>query len=270
MNGKKHMPDYLFDKINDIKGKIKKSDNILLFLDYDGTLVTFKDKPADVVTTYEVESIISQIIGLKEFKVAIITGRTLSDIKKLIDIEGLSYAALHGLQIEMSDGSKYDIKAKEELQLILKEVKNLAKQRFQNEKGVLLEDKLYTFALHYRMVEDNRENNIKMDFIKIIKSVDTNNKLDILPGSKLIEIRPKGWNKGKAVDLLTSHIKSDSVLPIYIGDDTTDEDAFNVLKDMGITIYVSNNSNLKTAAKYWLKDPDDVLKFLDILSNKDF
>lgn len=259
------MPEYLLDHLYQISDRINKADEIYLFLDYDGTLVSFENRPQDVVTSQEVKIVITHLLHNKKFTVIIVTGRTLYEIKKLLDIEGLSFAALHGLQINLSNGMNYNWKPMNNLRKILENIKKFAEKKFQNERRIILEDKEFTVALHYRMLNEEKIKDVVDGFIEIVKAKDTSNKLDILHGSKVVEIRPAGWNKGKAVELISSNIISKNALQIYIGDDTTDEDAFRYINNQGITIFVSNDTNRSTTAQYWLKDPDDVIKFLKSL-----
>ena len=259
------MPDYLFYHLYQISEKINKADEIFLFLDYDGTLVSFENRPQDVVTSSEVKKVLSNLLQHQNFKIIIVTGRTLSEIKKLLDLDGLSFAALHGLQIELSNGKIYKCKSSNDFQRILKNIKDLAEKRYQSEKGIFLEDKEFTLAFHYRMLAEEKIKDIVDSFIEIVKTTDTDNKLDILHGSKVSEIRPEGWNKGKAVELISSNTNSNNTIILYIGDDTTDEDAFQYLNNQGITVFVSNNTNRSTMAKYWLKNPEEVINFLKSL-----
>jgi trehalose 6-phosphate phosphatase len=261
------MPEYLFDHFYQITDKINKTDKIVLFLDYDGTLVYFKNKPQEVVTPNEIKTVLSHLIQIQKFTIVIVTGRSLYDIKKLLDIDELSFVALHGLQIELSNAKSYIWEPTDDIRKILKNIKNLTEKKFQNKKGIYFEDKELTFALHYRMLAKEKIKDVVERFIELVKAVDTNNKLDILHGSKVIEIRPEGWNKGKAVELISSNMISKNTLPIYIGDDTTDEEAFRYIDNQGITIFVSNNTNRSTIAQYWLRNPDEVLNFLKSLGS---
>jgi trehalose 6-phosphate phosphatase len=259
------MTDYLFDHLYLISEKINKADEIFLFLDYDGTLVSFKNRPQDVVTSNEVKTVVSSLLQKHNFKVVIVTGRTLSEIKELLDLDRLSYAALHGLQIQLSNGKNYNWKSSNDFQKILINIKNHSEKEFQNEKGIYLEDKEFTLAFHYRMLAKEKIKDVVDRFIEIVKNEDIFNKIDILHGSKVIEVRPAGWDKGKAVELISSSENSKNTLAIYIGDDNTDEDAFQYLNNKGLTIFVSNNTNRSSSAQYWLKNPDEVLNFLKSL-----
>jgi trehalose 6-phosphate phosphatase len=91
--------------------------------------------------------------------------------------------------------------------------------------------------------------------------------LEVISGAKIVEARPKGWNKGKAIErFLTNSTEKSSTLIMYIGDDITDEDAFRVIGKRGITIHVRNQSRRKTVAQYWVNNPDEVYRFLQSLA----
>lgn len=263
------MPEYLFDNIYNIFTTIEKADKILLLLDYDGTLVSFRERPMDVTTSYKIKNLLTYFIKNPKFIVVIVSGRSLHEIKQLLDIDGLSFAALHGLQIEVASGKSYDWQPNGNIQFILKKIKKTSVHKFKDEKSVYIEDKRLTLAFHYRtLVEEKIDYNIHK-FLEIVKTIDVNNCCEIIHGAKVIEIRPKGWNKGKAIEyLFTIFNDLKNKLPIYIGDDTTDEDAFRTIGNRGITVFVSNKSSQSTTAQYWLKDPDDVLKFLQNLKLK--
>lgn len=262
------MPDYLFSHIHRIFTKIDETDAILLLLDYDGTLVSFRNRPQDVVTSDKVKIVLTSLLKNPKFTVVIVSGRTLHEIKQLLDIDGLSFVALHGLQIELANGKSYSKQIDSNIRSILEKIKEASEYKFKDEKGIYLEDKKLTLAFHYRLITEEKINDAIEKFLEIVKTVDTDKSLELIHGAKVVEVRPKGWNKGKVVELIYTSYASKKVLPIYIGDDSTDEDAFRAIGNRGITVFVSNNSNQSTAAQYWLKDPDDVLKFLKTLQLK--
>jgi len=265
-NGKNHMGNYLLNHISRVSNAINKAENVALFLDYDGTLVFFEDRPQDVVTSNEVKAVIKHILQNEKFYVFIVTGRTLDEIKKLLDIGGLSYAALHGLDIVLQNGKNYNLQERKDFRSILNQIKKYSEDEFKNEKGVYLEDKELTLAFHYRMVEKEKSQEMIDKFLNLVNKVGNPNSIDVLHGSKVVEIRPKGWNKGKAVELILKKVsKNKNFLPIYIGDDTTDEDAFNSIGSKGITIFVENNEERSTSAQYSLKNPNEVLDFLKMI-----
>jgi len=260
------MPDFLNDRSLQIQKKIMKSDRIFLFLDYDGTLVSFKQKPTDVTTPQHVKNIIRQLIKNQKVTVIIVTGRPLQEIRKLLHIRGLSFIALHGLSIKTPNESEYSWDQATQARLLVKAIKNDMQEKLKDEKRAFLEDKELTLVLHYRLLPSNKARLLREAFKTTVRTLDKNRILEIMNGAKVIEARPKGWNKGKAVELfLAGHDKGKIILPIYIGDDYTDEDAFRVLKKRGITIHVVNTSKRKTAARYWVNNPDEVFSFLQFL-----
>jgi trehalose 6-phosphate phosphatase len=261
------MSDFLFNYSTTINRNILRSNSIFLFLDYDGTLVPFKDKPTEVITPNKIKQIIKKLIKNPKIKVIIVTGRPLYEIKKLLNIKGLSFIALHGLHIEEANGLKSKWKQANQARMLIKAIKKDMQPALKYEKGTFLEDKELTLVLHYRLLPTNKVQVIRKKFKKVVRTIDKKKILEIINGAKLIETRPKGWHKGKAVEkFLTSQIKVKNYLPIFIGDDITDEDAFRILEKRGITIYVANKSKRKTAAQYWVKDPDDVFTFLQSLT----
>jgi trehalose 6-phosphate phosphatase len=261
------MAKYLLDYLNPISDKINEIEEVLLFLDYDGTLVPFKNRPHEVVTPQEVKTVLTDLLKHPKFFVFIVSGRMLKEIKQLLNIDGLSYVALHGLQIELSNKKEFFWEQANTVLTILKEIRDKALKIFKNEKRVKIEDKRFTLAFHYRLLPDEKIKKIIEKFEEIIMEIDTNEMLDLIYGAKVVEARPKGWDKGRAVELILNNVlRTNNFLPVYIGDDTTDEDAFLYLEKQGLTIFVSNKTNKPTNAKYWLKDENDVLVFLKYLT----
>ncbi|MBN1860636.1 MAG: trehalose-phosphatase [Candidatus Thermoplasmatota archaeon] len=244
-----------------------RADALILFLDYDGTLVPFKDRPTEVRTPEKIIIILRQLIKNPKIRVVIVTGRSLYDIKKLLKMKGLFFIALHGLQTETSDGMQYSWKQAEQARFLIQRIKKTMQEELSQETGAFLEDKNLTVVLHYRLLHPERIPDLQQRFKNIVQSNDKKKILEIIKGAKVLEVRPKGWNKGKAIELfLAKQQNKKNILPLYIGDDITDEDAFQMLGKRGISIYVKNESTRKTAAQYWVKNPDDVFSFLKSLA----
>ena len=134
--------------------------------------------------------------------------------------------------------------------------------------GAWVEENKYTFSVHYRMVEKSKVSRVEEivdDFMQSPHGQGFNKHF----GKMVFEIKPKlKWNKGEALKWIMRTLKVDqdpATVPIYIGDDVTDEDAFKVLatEAPGVSIIVSPDSTKQTNAKYRLRDPSDVKSFLD-------
>jgi len=257
---------YIFDKKNIalIKKEITKAENILLFLDYDGTLAPFKNDPLSAFVLPEIKTSLEKLEKSSKYYLSLVSGRKLNELKKMIDLSYSNYAGSHGLEIDMFfkkeviypyQNQKIDVLSKKNYQKV--------KEKFLQAESVELEDKGFGFALHFKSELKKKEAK------KELKVLFENTAYQVLSGRKIIEIRPKGWDKGKAVNYITDQIKANldlaNGLRIYIGDDTTDEDAFKVVKD-GITIYVQNENDLNTEAEFYLKDPADTAELLKKLA----
>jgi trehalose 6-phosphate phosphatase len=141
-----------------------------------------------------------------------------------------------------------------------REVRQLIRDR----EGFILEDKQQALALHYRLADPREAAQIISRMQTLLRRYQRNGvALELLHGKKVAEIRPVGVNKGKAVVALLQQTGR-SVFPIYVGDDTTDEDAFRALANRGLSILVSNVAR-PTSARYYVEDPRRVCEFLEYI-----
>lgn len=255
--------DYLFDKWNKTTEKLK--DNFLfIFLDFDGTLTPITETPDKAVMSKEVKDILREISNKPTAKLAFISGRALEDIKNKIGLENVIYSGNHGLEIE---GPKIKFKhlVSPKYKMILDRIRNDLQQKISTIRGVFVEDKGLSLSLHYRMADKNKIPQVKVIFHETIILYLVRNKIKIRAGKMVLEVRPPiEWDKGKIVLwLLTRQIfaaRKANILPIYIGDDATDEDAFKALRNKGLTIFVGEPK--ESHAQYYLKSPKEVIDFL--------
>jgi len=253
---------YLFDDWD----KIKKNLNnkfIALFLDYDGTISPIVERPERALIPKETRQLLWKLLKSPRHKLAIISGRALKDIKKRVDIPGIVYVGNHGLEIE---GPKINFKSPISLRykMILQHIKDELTAKLANIKGVLIEDKGLSLSVHYRLVNRNQIPKIKTILYEVTILYTVRDKIKIKLGKKVFEIRPAvEWDKGKVVLWLLTRWKfallDKDILPIYLGDDVTDEDAFGMLKNKGLTIYIGKPKD--SQAKYYLRDTQEVSEF---------
>ena len=138
-------------------------------------------------------------------------------------------------------------------------------------KGVFVEDKGLTLSVHYRLAEGSEIDKVDDAFTKITDPLNVTGQIKVTRGKKVYEIRPPvDWNKGKAIRWLMARLKQQmkgkaGVLPVYLGDDLTDEDGFNVVEqNNGISVFVGEGE-IQTAARYFLKSPHEVTELLRML-----
>ena len=244
-----------------------KDKDILLFLDYDGTLTPIVERPESAVLSTETKKVLETLIEHESFKVFIVSGRAMADVKMRVGINNIVYIGNHGLEIEGMEIDCGDFSFPR-FRKILEYLKCEINQEPVFLKGAFVEDKGLSLSVHYRMLNLKDESIFRIFFERITKEFAFKNKVRIVSGKKVFEIRPPmDWDKGKAVlQLLKTHedaIKNQKVVVVYIGDDQTDEDAFKVLDKMAVTIHVGDSQS--TAAGYFLESPREVTKFLECL-----
>ena len=258
---------YIFDQ--NLDKVLRPGGRLFLFLDYDGTLTPIVKDPASAFLDPAVKKLLRQLSGKKNLVLGIISGRSLTDIKKRVGINNIFYAGNHGLEF-LFRGRKTFIQ-----ESLLKQclpTLNLAKEELKKAlagiKGVVFEDKGAIFAVHYRKVKKDLSR-IKLIFKRTISPYLRGKKLKITAGKKVLEIRPNiPVNKFDAVNFLQNRLKKrKNEITIFIGDDLTDEDIFKKLakSDLGIRVGRKQDS----FAKYFLKTPKEVNKLLiRILNSK--
>ncbi len=229
----------------------------VIFLDYDGTLTPIVRRPEDAVLSPEMRLMLERLAW--EFPVAIVSGRDLNDLRDRVGIEGVTYAGSHGFQIcgaRIDDWEHPD--AQSSLEALDKAEQSLS-QRLEKLDGVQVERKRYAVAVHFRRAHADAVPEVE----NTVDSVVTECGLRKTGGKKVFELRPTiDWDKGKALVKIASmmDLEQDDIFPIYIGDDTTDEDAFAVVKGWGAGIRVGGGE--ETKAGYTLDDVDAVEEFL--------
>jgi len=238
--------------------------NIILFLDYDGTLAPIADSPWKAVLSEENKELLEWLVLIPRYQVVIISGRTLVDIKQTVGINGVVYIGNHGWEIEGSS-MHFESLISLEVSSVMEKIKYELITELSNVQGAFVEDKGITFTVHYRMVARDKEIIVRRIFEQICRPYQRQNMVKIHEGKKAFELRPPvEWDKGKAAlwvlkkqEILRGR---GNVLPVYVGDDKTDEDAFEALKDKGITIFVGTSQF--SSAQYCLAGPQEVTELL--------
>ncbi len=243
---------YLFDHLDRIP-----KENIFLFLDYDGTLTPIVDTPDKALMSKDMRSLIRKTH--ESTPVAIISGRSLKDVMNMVDINDMIYAGNHGAEVWY--GNKLVI-GNSGSQKKLRDVISKMEAALAHIDGCFVEDKGITASVHFRKVHDKDMSSLHNIFWSIANKY--KRYFRVTSGNKVLEIRPIGiWNKGDAVNLIWKKFDKTKI-PIYIGDDVTDEDAFKVLKGEGVSIAIGKSLD----ADYYLNSQGELKKFLNWLLKK--
>lgn len=241
-----------------------------VFLDYDGTLTPIVDRPEDAIISESMRAVVS---GLAErCPVCVVSGRDRPVVQELMGLNTLIVAGSHGFDIWSPDGGALQREVGGEFAGLLDSVKERLRAALAPIEGALVETKRASVAAHYRLVAEDQRPRVKQVVDAIL--AEHADRLKVTPGKMVYEIQPKiDWDKGKAVLYLLEALDLDrpEVVPIYLGDDVTDEHAFAALGDRGIGIFVGRADDPEvadrtTSADCILYTISEVEQFLDTLA----
>jgi trehalose 6-phosphate phosphatase len=262
--------EHLLSAWPQITEKLKDSGHFLLLADYDGTLTPIVSRPELAELPEEMRHLLETLLHHNRFIIGIISGRALSDLKGKVRIEGMVYAGNHGLEIE-GPGIRLVNPVANEMRPVLLIIYQLLSRTLRKIRGVIIENKGLTLSIHYRQVSEEKSREVKSIFDRIVSGAQALGKISITPGKKVYEVRPDvDWDKGKALRLLMKKYgkggRNSKLVPIYLGDDRTDEDAFRAIEkyENGISVFIGEPTQ-ETAARYFLKSSVEVADFFKIL-----
>ena len=229
---------------------------VALFLDFDGTLTPIVPEPSLAVLDEQGRQSLLLAARSPNVDVAVVSGRELADLRDKVGVEGLTYVGDHGFEIE-GPGISYRHPAIQQYAAALDAVARDLEQLGVG--GALVERKAATVSYHVRHVPEGERTAVLRRVVAIIRR----HRLRRSYGKQSVEVRPPvEWHKGLAVlYLLQKRYGAEwasAVRPLYVGDDTTDEDAFRSLRGMGRSILVSAEGAAGSAADYVLPGPDAV------------
>jgi trehalose 6-phosphate phosphatase len=253
-----------------IAKQLRDTRHILLLTDYDGTLTPIVERPEFANLPESTRLMLETLAHRYDFKVGVISGRALTDLKDKVGISGIIYAGNHGLEIE-GPGISFVNPVAKELKPVLRIMYHVLSQSLEAIKGVFVENKGLSLSIHYRLAREHRDSEVKGILKKVVGSAEAVGQAKITSGKKVYEVRPAvTWDKGKAVKLLMKRYGKgggkSGLLPIYLGDDLTDENGFRVIENYGsgLSIFVGEEAQQSTA-RYFLKSPSEVAMFLDMV-----
>ncbi len=202
-----------------------------ILLDIDGTILDIAPSPRQVWVPADLRGTLTRLVDRTGGAVALVSGRTINDIDLIFSPLQFAAVGVHGAEMRLSG----DADVQERIAPLSKGLKRRLATVAELGPGILVEDKGYSLALHYRLAPEKGPAILEA-IAKICASV-PEERVEILPGKLIVDIKPAAINKGDAVRELMQHPPFAGRRPIFIGDDTTDLPVFGIIPRFGGQAY---------------------------------
>ncbi len=267
-----------------VQPRIAGAPRLLIALDFDGTLSPIVKHHADARLPLETKRLLQRLSRRRGVEVAIVSGRALEDLKERVGLRGVTYIATHGFDMERR-GKVWRHPRAPEFKRVIGQVTEALQWELATFAGVNLEPKGYTLAVHYRQAHSAKiVAGMKAAFWQVVQPLVEAGEIRITYGKRVLEVRPaEEWGKGHGLAVLLAGPRADitkvadrtgaftgaaqGVLPLYIGDDETDEDGFTAIRHVGITARVGGATK-PSAAEYRLASLAEVRRFLEMVDGE--
>jgi trehalose-phosphatase len=232
---------------------------LALFFDYDGTLTPIVRRPELATLSDRMRALLRELA--ESTTVAVVSGRDLDDVRAMVQLDEVYYAGSHGFDVAGPGGMRMQQEQARDFIPELDAAERELHDRLGSIEGAWIERKRFAIAVHFREAAERDEPRVAQIAEEVQRS---HPRLRKKGGKKIFELQPEvPWDKGHAVRWLLDrlHLDAADVLPVYIGDDVTDEDAFRALRGRGVGIRVGSPDE-PTHAEGWLRDPAELERFL--------
>lgn len=254
------------DRVDVLRAARETAGSLLLGLDFDGTLAPIVPRPEDAALPDDSRAAIDALARRGDTHIALVSGRSLADLRSRVEFEQVYYAGNHGLEIDGPGVHRIHPEAQAARDSLARLARALEKSPGHID-GVIIEDKGLTLSVHFRLVDS--ETLIEQVRDQVRHTARSFDGVRLTDGKKVVEIRPDvDWNKGRAFrflrDTLEERFRRGPA--IFIGDDRTDEDAFRELGEPDCSIVVGDPPQHETIAQTHLRSPHEVAQFLQLLA----
>ena len=250
-----------------VSARLRAAGRVLLLFDYDGTLTPIVARPEDALLSAEVRGLLQSLALDNRYVAGIVSGRSLDDLASMADIPGLVHAGNHGMEIR-GQGMDFVHPGAVAARRTLDEVDKGLTDRLSGLPGAIVEHKGLTLTVHYRAASREDVTAIEQGVSSAASPFVENGQIRLTHGKMVVEVRPNiPWDKGRAIERIWDEC-GDAPLPIYFGDDRTDEDGFRAVqaKD-GVAVFVGEPRE-GTVALHQLESPREVEEVLRLLASE--
>ncbi|MDR3655139.1 MAG: trehalose-phosphatase [Mycobacterium sp.] len=243
----------------------------VVFYDFDGTLSEIVNDPDSATLVAGAAEALRKLAA--RCPVAVLSGRDLADVRKRVGLPGIWCAGSHGFELTAPDGTHHQNDAAAAAVPVLEQAAAELRDQLGSIPGVVVEHKRFGVAVHYRNAARDRVGEVAA----AVRAAGRRDELRVTTGREVIELRPDlDWDKGRTLRWVMDHLQqggSGPLVPIYLGDDITDEDAFDAVRVgpvQGAPILVRHNEDgdRATAALYALESPAQVSEFTERLARQ--
>jgi len=281
-------PRHVSEEVDLLAGALGAAREVYLFLDYGGTLAP--GAPGELIHPEPgVLEKLAQLGREDAFSVFVLSGRTVDELNDLLGIEEVGLIGQRGFEIRRPFcETEYPVDP-ESLGGLIHHLELDAHGRLGRFRGIRLENKGFALALHLNGSEPDVGRDASREFLGLVRELDAHHQLEVLYGDRTVEARMAGWHKSDAVSYILQAADIDDALAIYIGDDVTDEEAFETVKEWAeideysepwfaaaespedeeapraLTILVAGRPR-PTVASLFVRGPHEVYEFLSSLA----
>jgi trehalose-phosphatase len=252
---------------DDVLGQLADGAHLLLLTDYDGTLAPIVPDPSRAWLPDAVRDVLRALARSSRVHFGVVSGRDLDDLRERVAVSGAIYAGCYGLDIE-GPGMRFVHPEAQAQRETLMAIGQELSRRAPEVPGMRVEAKQFGVSVHYRHVAPDQVHRVEMETARVLDRDDR--RFKIFHGLQVIEIQPQvSWTKGDSVLWIRDIVRGragDELTVVYIGDDRSDEDAFEALGDEGITIGVGDLVPASKAA-HRLEDVRSVRRLLAALAD---
>jgi trehalose 6-phosphate phosphatase len=255
--------------LEQIDERLAHAERLWLFLDYDGTLADFAPTPDEVTPDSELAGLLARLVQHPRILVAVVSGRRLSHVQMLVPVPGILLAGTYGIELQLPNGRQVHRASLEVIRPTLDALKPQWEALISGRGGFFLEDKDWTLALHARFATDDQTAQVLTAARRMAGGVieqAPSVPFRLLGGHKFLEIGPELADKGRTIDYLLDQYPVPGALPLYLGDDDKDEEAFGVVKARGGLAVLVAAEPRDTAADCRLESPQAVRHWLERLT----
>lgn len=261
--------NHLLQHMDKVFEGVASSGQVLVALDFDGTLAEIVPDPADSALLESTFKLLDALNNQPRFAVAVVSGRSLVDLKDRVNLPDIAYAGDHGLEIS-GPGFHHIPPEAEGFRATVGEIGEALEAALKGITGVIFEHKGLSMSIHYRLAPSDQRSPVLRTIRRVTKPYLDRDAVRVVKGKEVVNLLPPvDWHKGAALKWLINLLDTmpqrvGGILPIYIGDDVTDEDAFKSVQENGFAVRVGRPKPT-SAAPYYVKSTTEVEEVLQAL-----